>query len=95
MNSGIPRWYIFVGAIAGAFLYYFTIGKLVISISEYIVFSLKLIFAYFTYFISRPFVILFLKIKPLFSKIKFKKKIKNKEKLNTEKARTELIKIGK
>ncbi len=91
MNSGIVRWYIFAGAIVGMLMYYVTIGRLVISVSEYIVFFLKVIFSYLSFFISRPFILLYLKIKPCFSKIKLHKKRKNK----SQKQRVELVKIGK
>lgn len=95
INSGTVRWYIFLGAILGLLLYYVTLGRLVISISEYIVFFLKVAFSYLIFFISRPFVLLYLKIKPSVSRINRFKKRKNKLSDNNKKQRIELVKIGK
>ncbi len=95
MNSGIVRWYIFAGAMIGMLMYYITIGRLVISVSEYIVFFLKVIFSYLSFFISKPFILLYSKIKPCFSRIRLPKKRKNKSKQSNGKERVELVKIGK
>ena len=73
VNSGIVRWYIFAGAIFGMLTYYVFVGKLVISVSECIAFFLKVVFLYLAFFISRPFLLLYRKIKPYFQKIKSRK----------------------
>ena len=83
VNSGVARWYIFVGSVLGIFAYYVSIGKLVISISECISFFIKVLISYLAFFISRPFLLLYRKLKPCFEKIKSRKK-KNKKSINNQ-----------
>ncbi len=40
-NSGIIRWFEMSGAVIGFALYYFTVGRLVVSLSEYIIFAVR------------------------------------------------------
>ncbi len=40
-NSGIIRWFELSGAVLGFILYYFTVGRLVVSLSEYIIFAVR------------------------------------------------------
>ena len=95
VNSGIVRWYIFAGAIFGMLTYYVFVGKLVISVSECIAFFLKVVFLYLAFFISRPFLLLYRKIKPYFQKIKSIKKNNKKSVEKIEKHRCQLYKMGK
>lgn len=98
INSGIVRWYIFAGVIIGFFIYYFTLGKIVISFSEYVVFGIKTIRSYLFFFISRPFLPISRKIKNILPKLKYKIKEKRaKKKINKipQDKRKELMKIGK
>lgn len=103
VNNGSIRWYLVFGMAAGFALYYFTLGKIIISVSEYIVFFIKTVFSYLSYLILRPIkrgaLFLFGKIKKLFvfikskiPKIQFKIKKRAKEKKNTPKP---LIYTGK
>ena len=55
-NDGQLRFYTVLAMTAGFFLYYVTIGKLVIFLSEWIVFFLRAIFAILLYLLSRPVV---------------------------------------
>lgn len=76
VNNGSIRWYLVFGMAAGFTLYYFTLGKIIISVSEYIVFFIKTVFSYLSYFILRPIkrgaLFLLGKIKKLFVFIKSK-----------------------
>lgn len=95
VNSGIVRWYIFGGAIVGILLYYVTLGRLIISVSECIAFFIRAFVLYIAFFLSKPFLILCLKIKPYLKKIK---STKNKDKKSHQKnsnRRVELYKLGK
>lgn len=58
-NDGRFRFYTVVALLIGFLLYYFTLGKLVIFLSEWIVFFLRAAFAIFFYLLSRPVVIFF------------------------------------
>ena len=57
-NDGVFRGFVLVGATVGFVVYYFTVGRLIISISEYIVFALRTAFLYFVYYVSYPFITL-------------------------------------
>ncbi|MGM9646338.1 MAG: spore cortex biosynthesis protein YabQ [Eubacteriales bacterium] len=76
VNDGNIRWYLLFGMVAGFALYYFTVGKIIISVSEYIVFFIKTVFYYLSYFILRPIkkgaLFLLCKIKKLFVIVKSK-----------------------
>ena len=95
VNQGIIRWYIFVGALLGLLIYYVTLGKLVISVSEYIVFFIKVAFSYVTFLISSPFRIAFRRFKCLFIRWKSNLRKSVEEKKKDSKNRQECIKIGK
>ena len=103
VNNGSIRWYLVFGMAAGFALYYFTLGKIIISVSEYIVFFIKTVFSYLSYLILRPIkrgaLFLLGKIKKLFvfikskiPKIQFKIKKRAKEKKNVQRP---LIYTGK
>ena len=103
VNNGSIRWYLVFGMAAGFTLYYFTLGKIIISVSEYIVFFIKTVFSYLSYLIIRPIkrgaLFLLGKIKKLFvfikskiPKIQFKIKKRAKEKKNVQRP---LIYTGK
>ena len=98
-NNGIVRWFILFGAILGFLLYYFTLGKLIISVSEYIAFAVKVVFMHIIFFISRPFVPIARFIKTKISKIKASVKnaiSRSKEKKKEEKKHIRtLIHFGK
>ena len=79
----------------GMLIYYVFVGKLVISVSECIAFFLKVVFLYLAFFISRPFLLLYRKIKAYFQKIKSRKKNNKKSVEKIEKHRCEVYKIGK
>lgn len=55
-NNGEFRGFVLAGAAVGFFAYYFTIGKLVIRASEYVVFALKTAMLYLVYYVTLPFV---------------------------------------
>lgn len=97
VNSGVVRWYIFIGAMLGLLIYYFTVGKIVISVSEYIKFGIKVVMSYLVYFILRPFapIVNFFKTKiiKIREKISIRKETK-KPKIEL-KNRKNVYKIGK
>lgn len=53
-NEGKARWMVFFGAAIGFFAYYFSIGKLVVLFSQYIVFVIRAIISYTVFFVSLP-----------------------------------------
>lgn len=99
VGDGVVRWYIFAGVMSGIMLYYFTLGKIVISISEYITFFIRVFLKYVIFFMTRPIAFLFKYLKIF--KFKIKKSIKNKiNKKNNchqspESKRFEIMRIGK
>lgn len=73
-NSGRFRWFAIVAVMAGFLLYYFTVGKLVMLMSEGIVFFLKAAFWVILGAVSLPFRVIFFffvkKIKKIILKLK-------------------------
>lgn len=59
VNNGIVRWYIYFGAVTGFILYYFTVGRIVISFSSIIAYGIRRIF----YVV---FICLYEPIRPIF-----------------------------
>jgi len=57
-NDGRFRFYTILALFGGFFLYYFTVGKLMMFLSEWIVFFLRSVFSIFFFLLSRPWVIL-------------------------------------
>lgn len=57
-NDGRFRFYSVVALLVGFLLYYFTLGKLVIFISEWIVFFLRAAFLVLFYLLMKPFVLI-------------------------------------
>ena len=58
-NDGQFRFYTVIALFLGFFLYYITVGKLVISLSEWIVFFLRAMFTILVFILKAPFVKLF------------------------------------
>lgn len=102
-NNGNVRWYIIAGIAIGFTVSYFTVGKIIISVSEYIVFFIKIFFSYVSYFILSPlkraFLFLFGKTKKFlgFLKSKIPKVHSKNKKMATDKKKVKkpLIYIGK
>lgn len=65
MNRGQFRLYTIAACLFGALLYYFTIGKLVIFLSEGVVFFIRAVFGILIYLISRPFVWMFCAVRKI------------------------------
>lgn len=74
-NDGRFRFYTILALFMGFFLYYFTVGKLMMFLSEWIVFFLRSVFSIFFFLLSRPWVILW----------RFLGKIVKKSRLNLQK----------
>ena len=55
-NNGEFRGFVFLGLVVGFTVYYFTVGRLVIRASEYVVFALKTLFLYAVYYLTLPFI---------------------------------------
>ncbi len=55
-NNGEIRWFLGLGAFAGFMLYYFTIGHLVMLVSELIIFIIRTIFSYILFITVKPAV---------------------------------------
>lgn len=53
-NNGKARWMVFFGMAIGFGTYYFTIGKIVVAFSEYIIFALKTVVLYLVFFLMWP-----------------------------------------
>lgn len=66
-NFGIPRFYIFLGVVIGAFVWYFTVGKINMAIAKRLRKILRIIF--------RPILKIFQKISKLFKNCTGKAKI--------------------
>lgn len=95
VNSGVVRWFIFLGIIVGFALYYITVGKLVIKISEIIINIFKSIFKFLWGLLIKPFVMFFKwiyrKIRPFCIKIKDKTKIVHNNLRNGLKSRRSMV----
>ena len=74
---GIIRWYVF--ALLGFLAYYFTVGRVVLTVVEFIMFLTVTAVKYVFYFAFRPFVLIFVKIKNSWRKTRDKKSIKKAE----------------
>lgn len=70
---GIVRWYVFFGALLGFIAYYFTVGRVVLTVAELIMFFVATAVRYAVYFITRPIVMIFKKMKTSLPKRKDKK----------------------
>lgn len=57
-NEGEFRGFVLLGAATGFAVYYFTVGRLVVFVSEYIVFAVKTAFLYLVYYATRPWILL-------------------------------------
>ena len=55
-NNGEFRGFVLIGAAFGFLAYYFTVGKLVIRVSEYVVFAIKTALLYVVYYTMLPFI---------------------------------------
>lgn len=58
INNGILRWYLAAGMIFGFVLYYFSVGKLTVLLSEPFAFAVHSLFRYLAYFTYRPLAFL-------------------------------------
>lgn len=58
-NDGRFRFYTVIALCLGFFVYYYTVGKLVMFLSEWIFFCLRATFSIFFYLLSRPWVMFF------------------------------------
>ena len=54
-SEGIFRFFALLGAVGGFALYYFTLGRLVMLFSEYLLFGVRVVFFYLCYFLLFPF----------------------------------------
>lgn len=55
-NNGEFRGFVPIGVAVGFAAYYFTVGRLVIRASEYVVFAIKTLFLYAVYYLTLPFI---------------------------------------
>lgn len=65
-GDGRMRWFALLGALAGFFCYYHTVGKLFIGISSYLVSACKRGIRFILRLVARPFVALFAILKKIF-----------------------------
>lgn len=95
VNSGQIRWFIFLGLILGFIVYYFTLGKLVIKISEVIIKIVKSVFKFLFGIFIKPFVIIFRwiyrKINTVWVNIKKRVKIVNNNLRNRLKSKRNML----
>ena len=73
-NYGIIRWYVFAGVLAGFTVYYNTVGRVVIYISDFIIYVSGVAISYVLYFTLYPIVFLVKKLACAIRKIRRKKK---------------------
>lgn len=94
-NTGQIRWFIFFGLIVGFVLYYLTIGKLVIKVSEFIINFIKSVFKILFKIFIKPFIIIFRwfykKISPVCINIKNKSKIVHNNVKNGLKSKRNMV----
>ncbi len=57
-NNGNFRGFVPLGLLAGFLLYYVTIGKLLIKVSEYVIFTIKIAVLYVIFYLTRPLLLL-------------------------------------
>lgn len=57
-NEGEFRGFVLLGAAVGFLTYYFTVGRLVVFVSEYVMFAVKTAFLYLVYYATRPAILL-------------------------------------
>lgn len=70
---GILRWYVFFGAILGFAAYYVTVGRVVLTVAEFIMFLVVTFAKYVFFFTARPIILAFSKTKNTIKKLKDKK----------------------
>lgn len=80
VNSGEIRFFILIGILAGAVIYYYTIGMLIYKSAKVIIGFVKMIIRGILRIILKPFYLIYRLMKPIFKKIKnlfkiFSKKI--------------------
>ena len=97
LNRGQFRLYTIAAATVGFVVYYFTLGRIVMLLSEGIIFILRALFKIFFYIISRPFVFVFGLVLRILRKLakKLRRAIEKKRSMryNKEK-RTELLALS-
>lgn len=73
-NEGEFRGFVLVGVVLGFTAYYFTVGKLIVWGSEYVIFALRTALLYAVYYLTLPFValarLLFSRLAALFRRIR-------------------------
>ena len=69
LNKGDFRFFTVLASLIGATLYYFTVGKLIFSLSEFICFVIKAVVVVILFVIFNPFVYILTKIQKFFEKI--------------------------
>ncbi len=67
--NGVFRWFFLVSACIGFFLYYFTLGYIVMTASEIIAGIIRIVFRYFAWFVMLPFRALKFALKAVISRI--------------------------
>ncbi len=81
-NSGQVRFYVILGEFLGAVIYYFTLGKLILSLARTIIKIVKAIIKFIYSITLRPFVLLFLWLYRLLSRRLDKHKAKLKARMS-------------
>jgi hypothetical protein len=94
VNSGIVRWYILAFCLIGFAVYYFTVGKLVISVSNIIAGVIREIISCVIYLLLFPFKPVVPMTKKLFLTVKGKLIAKNRQK-KAENTREVMLSIGR
>lgn len=69
LNKGNFRFFTVITSVIGILLYYFTAGKLIFSLSEFICFAIKVTVTFILFVIFSPFVYILTKIQKIFEKI--------------------------
>ena len=69
LNKGNFRFFTVITSVIGILLYYFTAGKLIFSLSEFICFAIKVAVTFILFVIFSPFVYILTKIQKNFEKI--------------------------
>jgi len=96
-NNGVARWYMLASVVIGFVIYYFTIGKIVIRISNVASQLIKTVVGGFLYLLTYPFYPLVAMIKNSIYKVKniIKDNKEEKSKTASEEAKNILLTYGK
>lgn len=66
LNNGRFRWYLLLGCMLGFLVYYWSIGKLVLLLSGYIVAALRSVIGFILYLLTQPLIWIGKKLRQLF-----------------------------